>query len=341
MMRGGGGSRPCPSVVFVHVVFRLWEDTSYDTARKEVFSGSQVSPGTPSCHSRRRRAPPARSFARVSSAALGDLGGKHDVNSEENVAKARVRYEGRGLARGVAGGRVLRGSRVEGAAVWYNHASPIHRRRRVPRFSYSNVFDLCVSKRLGILTEQEKERSCFFIFHILFSIRIPFLGALIYLFIYLFSTYTVPYHTYTTVGIPHMPPHAGLATAHEPAASTAYTVQASRTQRTAERLCSLHATSAKHHPWTANKSARLDLGTNVAATSAAHGPLLTRLLGLNRAAIHLMASRAVGATTTLRGRKELPVYGFLERLLDAVKNNQTVVVEGETGSGKTTQIKFL
>ena len=44
----------------------------------------------------------------------------------------------------------------------------------------------------------------------------------------------------------------------------------------------------------------------------------------------------------LRGRKELPVYGFLERLLDAVKNNQTVVVEGETGSGKTTQIpQFL
>ena len=44
----------------------------------------------------------------------------------------------------------------------------------------------------------------------------------------------------------------------------------------------------------------------------------------------------------LRGRKELPVYGFLERLLDAVKNNQTVVVDGETGSGKTTQIpQFL
>ena len=56
-----------------------------------------------------------------------------------------------------------------------------------------------------------------------------------------------------------------------------------------------------------------------------------------------MASRTVGAThDILRGRKELPVYGFLERLLDAVKNNQTVVVEGETGSGKTTQIpQFL
>ena len=44
----------------------------------------------------------------------------------------------------------------------------------------------------------------------------------------------------------------------------------------------------------------------------------------------------------LAKRKELPVFGFLDRLLDAVKHNQTVVVEGETGSGKTTQIpQFL
>ena len=44
----------------------------------------------------------------------------------------------------------------------------------------------------------------------------------------------------------------------------------------------------------------------------------------------------------LKTRRSLPVYGFLDRLLDAVKNNQTVVVEGETGSGKTTQIpQFL
>ncbi|KAJ1448204.1 P-loop containing nucleoside triphosphate hydrolase protein [Pelagophyceae sp. CCMP2097] len=44
----------------------------------------------------------------------------------------------------------------------------------------------------------------------------------------------------------------------------------------------------------------------------------------------------------LAKRKQLPVYGFLDALLAAVKGNQTVVVEGETGSGKTTQIpQFL
>ncbi len=41
-------------------------------------------------------------------------------------------------------------------------------------------------------------------------------------------------------------------------------------------------------------------------------------------------------------RLKLPVYQFREKLLDAVANNQIVVVEGETGSGKTTQIpQFL
>ncbi len=44
----------------------------------------------------------------------------------------------------------------------------------------------------------------------------------------------------------------------------------------------------------------------------------------------------------LAGRLKLPVYQFKEKLLDAVASNQIVVVEGETGSGKTTQIpQFL
>ncbi len=44
----------------------------------------------------------------------------------------------------------------------------------------------------------------------------------------------------------------------------------------------------------------------------------------------------------LTTRKKLPVYQFLDDLLDRVKHNQSVVVEGETGSGKTTQIpQFL
>lgn len=44
----------------------------------------------------------------------------------------------------------------------------------------------------------------------------------------------------------------------------------------------------------------------------------------------------------LKGRLKLPVYQFKQKLLDAVGQNQIVVVEGETGSGKTTQIpQFL
>jgi len=44
----------------------------------------------------------------------------------------------------------------------------------------------------------------------------------------------------------------------------------------------------------------------------------------------------------LQTRLQLPVYQFQSKLLDAVQSNQCVVVEGETGSGKTTQIpQFL
>lgn len=44
----------------------------------------------------------------------------------------------------------------------------------------------------------------------------------------------------------------------------------------------------------------------------------------------------------LQTRLALPVYKFQSQLLDAVAQNQIVVVEGETGSGKTTQIpQFL
>ncbi|TFJ87523.1 hypothetical protein NSK_000874 [Nannochloropsis salina CCMP1776] len=44
----------------------------------------------------------------------------------------------------------------------------------------------------------------------------------------------------------------------------------------------------------------------------------------------------------LAKRRNLPVYEFLDDLLAKVKKNQVVVVEGETGSGKTTQIpQFL
>ncbi|XP_067124027.1 pre-mRNA-splicing factor ATP-dependent RNA helicase DHX16 [Centruroides vittatus] len=37
-------------------------------------------------------------------------------------------------------------------------------------------------------------------------------------------------------------------------------------------------------------------------------------------------------------RKSLPIYPFKDDLLDAVENHQVLIIEGETGSGKTTQI---
>ena len=40
----------------------------------------------------------------------------------------------------------------------------------------------------------------------------------------------------------------------------------------------------------------------------------------------------------LEARKNLPVFARLDELEEAVDKNQVIIVEGETGSGKTTQI---
>ena len=37
-------------------------------------------------------------------------------------------------------------------------------------------------------------------------------------------------------------------------------------------------------------------------------------------------------------RKKLPVYAYREEFLEAVQDNQVLIVVGETGSGKTTQL---
>jgi HrpA-like RNA helicase len=37
-------------------------------------------------------------------------------------------------------------------------------------------------------------------------------------------------------------------------------------------------------------------------------------------------------------RKQLPIFAFRARLLEAIDANQVIVVVGETGSGKTTQL---
>lgn len=37
-------------------------------------------------------------------------------------------------------------------------------------------------------------------------------------------------------------------------------------------------------------------------------------------------------------KKSLPVYPFRDDLIQAVREHQVLIIEGETGSGKTTQI---
>jgi len=40
----------------------------------------------------------------------------------------------------------------------------------------------------------------------------------------------------------------------------------------------------------------------------------------------------------LEDRKSLPIHAYREQLLDAIKEHQILVIEGEIGFGKTTQI---
>ena len=41
-------------------------------------------------------------------------------------------------------------------------------------------------------------------------------------------------------------------------------------------------------------------------------------------------------------RRSLPIWPFRQDLLDAIAEHQVLIIEGETGSGKTTQIpQFL
>lgn len=57
---------------------------------------------------------------------------------------------------------------------------------------------------------------------------------------------------------------------------------------------------------------------------------------------HLGKSLSFGKRNTITSiseqRKSLPIYPMRDSLVDAVRNNQVIVVIGETGSGKTTQI---
>ena len=47
----------------------------------------------------------------------------------------------------------------------------------------------------------------------------------------------------------------------------------------------------------------------------------------------------VDSKSTLQdARKSLPIYKYRDQLLAAIRDNQILVIEGETGSGKTTQM---
>ena len=57
---------------------------------------------------------------------------------------------------------------------------------------------------------------------------------------------------------------------------------------------------------------------------------------------HLQAISDFAKTRTLKQQRQfLPVYDCRDELLQVIKENQVVVVVGETGSGKTTQVRQL
>lgn len=51
-----------------------------------------------------------------------------------------------------------------------------------------------------------------------------------------------------------------------------------------------------------------------------------------------MSGLATGPSITPHEAKQLPIRKHAEEIVEAVKTNPTVIVLGETGSGKTTQI---
>ena len=46
----------------------------------------------------------------------------------------------------------------------------------------------------------------------------------------------------------------------------------------------------------------------------------------------------MSSTEFLAARKELPIWSHRQQLVDAVQNKSVVLVTGDTGSGKTTQL---
>jgi len=70
---------------------------------------------------------------------------------------------------------------------------------------------------------------------------------------------------------------------------------------------------------------------------ATHDALLDRLLAQARASVELRAER-LAQLPRITHPPELPITSRKDDIIAAIRANQVVVIAGETGSGKTTQI---
>lgn len=85
-------------------------------------------------------------------------------------------------------------------------------------------------------------------------------------------------------------------------------------------------------------------GSSGAAAEATANPYLQHRAGENNADLNKYTGRPYTPRyhQILEQRKGLPVYEARDQVLEKMKNHQVVVLEGETGSGKTTQVpQFL
>lgn len=79
-----------------------------------------------------------------------------------------------------------------------------------------------------------------------------------------------------------------------------------------------------------SRKRRLDLDDDVSTTSASKLPSLNPLTGkpFSRKYFELREQR-----------QRLPVWQYLDELDGKLRAHQSIIVEGETGSGKTTQVR--
>jgi len=89
---------------------------------------------------------------------------------------------------------------------------------------------------------------------------------------------------------------------------------------------------------------KIDVGVLPQASASGKAKTEKSSASFSNATINPLTSRPYSEKyfKILQARKKLPVFQFLDELDEKLQNNQVVIVEGETGSGKTTQIpQFL